>query len=115
ENHGIIASFSRALSSDLNAGQSDEEFDAKLAEAIDSIYDAGRSTSDYFERKRKSRYYGKDAASDRASELPRCRNDRVFIRAGRKEVLLHRNEYTGTSRTYRIRRSDRRRHYPGSN
>ena len=40
ENHGIIASFSRALSSDLNAGQSDEEFDAKLAEAIDSIYDA---------------------------------------------------------------------------
>lgn len=40
ENHGIIASFSRALSSDLNAVQSDEEFDAKLAEAIDSIYDA---------------------------------------------------------------------------
>lgn len=40
ENHGIIASFSRALSSDLNAGQSYEEFDAKLAEAIDSIYDA---------------------------------------------------------------------------
>lgn len=35
ENHGIIASFSRALSSDLNAGQSDEEFDAKLAEAIE--------------------------------------------------------------------------------
>ena len=40
ENHGVIASFSRALSSDLRADQSDEEFDAKLAEAIDSIYDA---------------------------------------------------------------------------
>lgn len=40
QNDGIIASFSRALSSDLNASQSDEEFDSKLAEAIDSIFDA---------------------------------------------------------------------------
>lgn len=40
QNDGIIASFSRALSSDLNADQSAEEFDSKLAEAIDSIYDA---------------------------------------------------------------------------
>lgn len=40
ENDGIIASFSRALSSDLRADQSDEEFDNKLAEAIDSIFDA---------------------------------------------------------------------------
>ena len=40
ENEGIIASFSRALSSDLNANQSAEEFDSKLSEAIDSIFDA---------------------------------------------------------------------------
>jgi Fructose-1,6-bisphosphate aldolase len=40
ENEGIIASFSRALSSDLNADQSAEEFDSKLSEAIDSIFDA---------------------------------------------------------------------------
>lgn len=40
ENDGIIASFSRALSSDLSAAQSDEDFDKSLAEAIDSIYDA---------------------------------------------------------------------------
>jgi fructose-bisphosphate aldolase, class I len=40
QNDGIIASFSRALSSDLNASQSDEEFDSSLAEAIDSIFDA---------------------------------------------------------------------------
>ncbi|CEA03492.1 Fructose-bisphosphate aldolase class 1 [Jeotgalicoccus saudimassiliensis] len=40
QNDGIIASFSRALSSDLNAAQSAEEFDGKLAEAIDTIYDA---------------------------------------------------------------------------
>lgn len=40
ENDGIIASFSRALSSDLNASQSAEEFDSNLAEAIDSIFDA---------------------------------------------------------------------------
>lgn len=39
-NDGVIASFSRALSSDLNAGQTDEAFDQSLAEAIDSIYDA---------------------------------------------------------------------------
>src|SRR5699024_3310224 len=40
QNDGIIASFSRALSSDLNADQSAEEFDSKLSEAIDSIFDA---------------------------------------------------------------------------
>ncbi|HBV23968.1 MAG TPA: fructose bisphosphate aldolase [Jeotgalicoccus sp.] len=40
QNDGIIASFSRALSSDLSASQSDEEFDSSLAEAIDSIFDA---------------------------------------------------------------------------
>ena len=40
QNDGIIASFSRALSSDLNASQSSEEFDSSLAEAIDSIFDA---------------------------------------------------------------------------
>ncbi|MFC2948710.1 fructose bisphosphate aldolase [Virgibacillus sediminis] len=40
ENHGLIASFSRALSSDLNADQSDEEFNQKLQHAVDTIYDA---------------------------------------------------------------------------
>jgi len=40
ENHGMIASFSRALINDLKKQMSDSEFDAKLAEAIDEIYDA---------------------------------------------------------------------------
>jgi len=39
-NHGMIASFSRALADDLRAQQSDEEFDATLNEAIESIYQA---------------------------------------------------------------------------
>jgi fructose-bisphosphate aldolase, class I len=39
-NHGMIASFSRALSEGLSAQQSDEEFNATLASSIDSIYAA---------------------------------------------------------------------------
>ena len=39
-NPGLIASFSRALLSDLRQDQSDEEFDRTLGEAIDEIYDA---------------------------------------------------------------------------
>ncbi|MGP4039648.1 fructose bisphosphate aldolase [Gracilibacillus sp. D59] len=39
-NEGLIASFSRALSEDLNVSQTDEEFHATLKEAVDSIYDA---------------------------------------------------------------------------
>ena len=39
-NDGVIASFSRALSQDLNANQSDESFDAALKEAVESIYHA---------------------------------------------------------------------------
>jgi fructose-bisphosphate aldolase class I len=39
-NHGVIASFSRALSEGLSADQSDEEFDATLTESIESIYAA---------------------------------------------------------------------------
>jgi fructose-bisphosphate aldolase class I len=39
-NHGVIASFSRALTEGLTAGMSDDAFDAKLAEAIDEIYKA---------------------------------------------------------------------------
>ena len=39
-NPGMIASFSRALLSDLRAQQSDEEFNRTLGEAIDQIYDA---------------------------------------------------------------------------
>ena len=39
-NHGIIASFSRALVDDLRHSMSDAEFDAALAGAIDEIYRA---------------------------------------------------------------------------
>ena len=39
-NPGMIASFSRALLSDLRAGQSDEEFDRTLGQAIDEIHAA---------------------------------------------------------------------------
>ncbi|MFT7595057.1 MAG: fructose-bisphosphate aldolase class I [Paracoccaceae bacterium] len=40
QNTGIIASFSRALTEGLSAGQSDAEFDAKIADTIDTIYAA---------------------------------------------------------------------------
>jgi fructose-bisphosphate aldolase, class I len=40
QNHGIIASFSRALSEGLSAQQTDAEFDAMLKGAIDSIHAA---------------------------------------------------------------------------
>ncbi|MCB9981010.1 MAG: fructose bisphosphate aldolase [Rhodospirillales bacterium] len=40
ENDGMIASFSRALSNDLRAQQSDAEFNAALSNAIDKIYAA---------------------------------------------------------------------------
>ena len=40
KNPGMIASFSRALLSDLRARQSDEEFNRTLGTAIDEIYDA---------------------------------------------------------------------------
>nr|WP_289037864.1 fructose bisphosphate aldolase [uncultured Allobacillus sp.] len=40
ENDGMLASFSRALVSDLNVDQTDEEFNKTLQEAVDSIYDA---------------------------------------------------------------------------
>ncbi|WP_430787390.1 fructose bisphosphate aldolase [Virgibacillus flavescens] len=39
-NHGLIASFSRALSEGLNANQSDHEFNAVIGESIKKIYDA---------------------------------------------------------------------------
>lgn len=39
-NHGLIASFSRALAQDLSADQTDEEFNRKLAQSIESIYAA---------------------------------------------------------------------------
>ena len=39
-NEGMIASFSRALLSDLRADQSDDEFDRTLGTAIDEIYHA---------------------------------------------------------------------------
>lgn len=39
-NNGLIASFSRALSQDLNAHQTDEEFNVALEKAVKSIYEA---------------------------------------------------------------------------
>jgi len=39
-NHGMIASFSRALAQDLRRSMSDAEFDAGLKSAIDEIYQA---------------------------------------------------------------------------
>jgi fructose-bisphosphate aldolase class I len=40
KNHGVVASFSRALVEGLSAQQSDAEFDAMLDTAIQSIYEA---------------------------------------------------------------------------
>jgi fructose-bisphosphate aldolase class I len=40
QNHGMIASFSRALAEDLRVSMSDGEFDAALAKSIDEIYRA---------------------------------------------------------------------------
>lgn len=42
-NHGVIASFSRALTEGLHADQSDAEFDATLDEAIAGIFAASRT------------------------------------------------------------------------
>jgi len=39
-NHGMIASFSRALAEDLRHSMSDAAFDATLAKSIDEIYRA---------------------------------------------------------------------------
>lgn len=43
QNTGMIASFSRALTEGLSADQSDGAFDAALASAIDSIFQASRA------------------------------------------------------------------------
>jgi fructose-bisphosphate aldolase class I len=40
KNHGLIASFSRALTQDLRIDQSDEEFNKILETSIKTIYDA---------------------------------------------------------------------------
>jgi fructose-bisphosphate aldolase class I len=42
-NHGIVASFSRALVEGLSAQQSDAEFDAELDRSIQSIYEASNA------------------------------------------------------------------------
>ena len=42
-NEGLIASFSRGLTEGLSAQQSDEDFNAKLGDAIDSIYQASKA------------------------------------------------------------------------
>ena len=40
QNHGVVASFSRALLESLSAQQTDAEFDAVLKASIQSIYEA---------------------------------------------------------------------------
>jgi fructose-bisphosphate aldolase class I len=40
QNHGLIASFSRALSQGLSDGQSDDEFNAMLSKSVENIYEA---------------------------------------------------------------------------
>ena len=42
-NHGMVASFSRALSEGLSAQQTDEQFNAMLNDSIESIYQASRT------------------------------------------------------------------------
>ena len=42
-NHGVIASFSRALTEGLTAQQTDDEFNAMLDSSIASIFDASRT------------------------------------------------------------------------
>jgi fructose-bisphosphate aldolase class I len=42
-NHGVVASFSRALVEGLTAGQSDAEFNAALDASIQSIFEASRT------------------------------------------------------------------------
>jgi fructose-bisphosphate aldolase class I len=44
QNEGMIASFSRALTEGLSARQSDEQFNAALGSAIDSIFEASRAS-----------------------------------------------------------------------
>jgi fructose-bisphosphate aldolase class I len=39
-NHGVVASFSRALTNGLRVTQNDEDFNAALSESIESIYEA---------------------------------------------------------------------------
>ena len=45
KNHGVIASFSRALLEDLRHGMSDTEFDQSLAAAIEEIWQASARKS----------------------------------------------------------------------
>jgi fructose-bisphosphate aldolase class I len=45
ENHGMIASFSRALAQDLRASMDDAQFDAALADSIEEIYTASTKKS----------------------------------------------------------------------
>jgi fructose-bisphosphate aldolase class I len=42
-NHGVVASFSRALTEGLSAQQSDDEFTATLDAAVGSIFEASRT------------------------------------------------------------------------
>jgi fructose-bisphosphate aldolase class I len=52
-NHGVVASFSRALLEGLTAQQSDAEFDAVLDSAIQSIFEASTVKRESSNRTRK--------------------------------------------------------------
>ena len=43
KNHGVIASFSRALVEGLNVNQEDKEFQSMLKDSIDKIYESSIS------------------------------------------------------------------------
>jgi fructose-bisphosphate aldolase class I len=54
-NHGVVASFSRALLEGLTAQQSDAEFNAVLDQSIQSIFEASTAKSEGNRRTRKSK------------------------------------------------------------
>jgi fructose-bisphosphate aldolase class I len=49
-NHGIVASFSRALVEGLSAQQSDAEYNALLDESIQSIFEASTAKTEHYRR-----------------------------------------------------------------
>ena len=57
-NHGVVASFSRALVEGLSAQQSDAEFDAQLDSAIQSIYEASITQNNHNHKRNKNMQLG---------------------------------------------------------
>ena len=55
-NHGVVASFSRALVEGLSAQQSDAEFNARLDKSIQSIYEASNHLNESAQPSRSSSF-----------------------------------------------------------